>query len=163
VTATGIDKVYDGTTAATATLSDNRIAGDALTISSTDAFTDKNAGSGKYVGVSNIAISGADAGNYTVNSSTATVANITKATLNVAAVGVNKVYDATTAATVSLTGQVIGTDVVSVNYSTAAFSNKNVGQGKQVSVGGVNVSGADAATTSLRRARRPLPTSRPPR
>jgi len=43
VTATGVDKIYDGTTATTVTLSDNRFSGDVLTDSyTTAAFSDRN-------------------------------------------------------------------------------------------------------------------------
>src|SRR5207249_146386 len=76
VSATGVNKVYDGTTAATVTLSDNRVSGDNLSASYTAAtFANKNAGTGKTVSVSGIAITGADAGNYTVNPTAGTTAN----------------------------------------------------------------------------------------
>src|SRR6185436_14445859 len=103
VSATGVNKVYDGTTAATVTLSDNRIAGDVLTTSYTSAaFADKNVGTGKTVSVSGISISGPDAGNYTFNTTASTTANITARALTITATGVNKTYDGTTAATVTL-------------------------------------------------------------
>jgi len=149
VTAVGDNKVYDGTMAAMVNLNDNRISGDVLNVSSSNAFADKNAGNGKFIDVSNIAISGTDAHNYTVNSTAATMANITKANLTVTVVGVDKVYDATTAATVTLSSQAIGSDVVNVGYTNATFNNKNVGQGKQVSVNGVSISGADAANYAI--------------
>ena len=47
-------------------------------------------------------ISGADAGNYTFNTTATTTADITAAALTVTATGVNKVYDGTTTATVTL-------------------------------------------------------------
>src|SRR5205823_1626250 len=50
------------------------------------SFGDKNVGNGKVVGVSGISISGADAGNYSLQNTTAsTTANITPATLTVTA------------------------------------------------------------------------------
>ena len=50
VTATGVDKDYDGTTSATVTLSTDKISGDIVTASYTTAsFADKNVGSGKTV------------------------------------------------------------------------------------------------------------------
>ncbi|SNS85152.1 filamentous hemagglutinin family N-terminal domain-containing protein, partial [Noviherbaspirillum humi] len=53
VTAAGQDKVYDGTAAATVTLSDNRIAGDILSTSYASAvFGSKNAGANQAVTVS---------------------------------------------------------------------------------------------------------------
>ena len=60
VSATGQDKVYDGTTSATVALSDNRIAGDVFTDADTSAnFSDKNVGTGKPVTVASISITGA--------------------------------------------------------------------------------------------------------
>ena len=68
VSATGVNKVYDGTTTATVTLADNRVAGDSLSTSYTSAsFANKNVGTAKTVSVSGIAVSGADAANYTAN------------------------------------------------------------------------------------------------
>ncbi|MFA1771323.1 YDG domain-containing protein [Rufibacter glacialis] len=82
VNATGKDKVYDGTTTATATLNDNRVAGDALNIGYASAsFSDPTVGTNKAVVINGIAITGgADAGNYTLpNPTTSTTAQITKA------------------------------------------------------------------------------------
>lgn len=56
-------------------------------------------------------LSGADAGNYTVNGSASAAANITPAILLVSATGVNKVYDATTGATVILSAHPLSGDV----------------------------------------------------
>src|SRR5207245_1192012 len=68
VSAAGANKLYDGTTTATVTLSDNRVAGDVFTDSYTAAsFANKTVGTGKPVSVSGISISGTDAGNYTFN------------------------------------------------------------------------------------------------
>uniref|UniRef100_UPI002FCDCF8B YDG domain-containing protein n=1 Tax=Massilia sp. S19_KUP03_FR1 TaxID=3025503 RepID=UPI002FCDCF8B len=84
VTATGANRVYDTTTNASVALSDNRIAGDVLSISNTGAsFANKNAGVNKTVTVGGIAIGGADAGNYVVNTSATTTATMTQATLAV--------------------------------------------------------------------------------
>jgi trimeric autotransporter adhesin len=86
VSATGVDKVYDGTTNATVTLSDNRILGDNFSDTYTTAsFADANAGSNKTVSVSGIAISGPDAINYTANTTASTTANITLGSLTISA------------------------------------------------------------------------------
>src|SRR5208282_5087594 len=106
VSATGANKVYDGTTTATVTLSDNRVAGDVLADTYTTAsFANASVGNNIPVTVNGIAMSGTDAGNYTLASTTATTtANITPAALVVVTVtGVtasNKVYDGTTTATI---------------------------------------------------------------
>lgn len=76
---TGGTKVYDGNTGASVTSSDDRIAGDALSVTASAAFADKNVGSGKLVAVSGAALSGSDAGNYTLASTTgSTTADITR-------------------------------------------------------------------------------------
>ena len=59
VTATGVNKVYDGTTAALVILGDDRVSGDVLTVSYSATFADKNVGTGKPVSVSGIVISAA--------------------------------------------------------------------------------------------------------
>src|SRR5207245_737517 len=153
VSATGVNKVYDGTTAATVTLSDNRVSGDILSASYTNAvFVDKNVGTGKPVRVSGLSVSGTDAGNYTVNTEASTVADITGATLTVVGiVAENKVYDGTTVATLnldgaSLVGVVSGDDVlVDASAVAGAFSDAEVGTDKLVTVGGLTLIGADAA------------------
>jgi len=77
VSATGQNKVYDGTAAATVTLSDNRVVGDTLSTNYVSAaFADPNVGTGKTVFVSGISISGIDAGNYTFNTTAVTTADI---------------------------------------------------------------------------------------
>src|SRR5207253_205364 len=145
ITAAGVNKVYDGTTAATVTLSDNRVAGDVFTDSSTSAtFANKNVGLAKTVSVSGISISGTDAGNYTFNTTAGTAADISAFALTVSAGGVNRVYDGTTAATVTLSDDRIAGDVFTDSYTTASFSDKNVGAGKSVSLSGISISGPDA-------------------
>ncbi len=145
VTATGVNKVYDTTTGAAVTLADNVLGSDVVTASYTAAsFADKNVGTAKPVSVSGISLSGADAGNYTFNTTTTAAANITPASLTVSATGVNKVYDTTTGATVTLADNVLGSDVVTASYTAASFADKNVGTAKPVSVSGISLSGADA-------------------
>src|SRR5262249_22570397 len=97
VSATGANRVYDGTTAARVTPSDNRVAGDTLTTSYTSASSaNKNIGTAKSISVSGVSVAGADAANYSANTSASTTANITARSLNVTATGANKVYDGTT-------------------------------------------------------------------
>jgi hypothetical protein len=150
VSATGINKVYNATTAATVTLSATPIAGDAVTLNSTSAsFANKNVGVGKTVTVNGITTGGADGGNYTPNSTASTNANVTQAPLTVTATGVNKVYDGTSAATVTLNVPAIAGDVVTGSYASASFTDKNVGVGKPVSVNGIAISGGDAPNYQL--------------
>src|SRR5207237_195693 len=142
------DKIYDGTNAATVTLSDDRIAADALrlTDSSTGAtFADKNAGTSKTVTVNGISISGASAGNYSlVNVTATTTANITARALTVGATGVDKAYDGATSATVTLSDNRVSGDTFTDSYTSASFADKNLGASKTVNVNGISLSGADA-------------------
>jgi hypothetical protein len=156
VSATAQNKVYDGGTSATVTLSDNRVAGDALASSNTTAsFADKNAGTGKTVNVGGIAITGADAANYSVNTTTATTANITPASIaNVSGItAADKVQDGTTAATLATGAAVfagrIGADVLTVGAATGNFDTPAVGANKPVSITGIALSGADAGNYVL--------------
>ena len=146
VGATGQDKEYDGTTAATVSLSDDRVAGDALTTAyATASFDNKNVGTGKTVSVTGITIGGADAGNYTFNATTTTTADITPRALAVTASADNKVYDGHANATVTLADDRLGADVFSVAFATATFDTKQAGTGKTVTVSGITLSGTDAA------------------
>jgi predicted permease len=151
VTATGINKAYDGTTNATVTLSDNRIAGDSLTDTYTAAaFTAKNVGTSKTVNVSGIQITGTDSGNYTLTNTTASAtANITARTLSVAATGVDKIYDHTTSASVSLSDNRLSGDSLTVNYGSANFASKAVGSGISITVSNLTLSGSSSANYSL--------------
>ncbi len=151
VSATGINKVYDGNTTATVTLGDDRVAGDVFTDAYTTAtFADKDAAANKTVSVSGISISGTDAANYTLASTTATTtADITARTLTVSATGINKVYDGNTTATVTLGDDRVAGDVFTDAYTTATFADKDAAANKTVSVSGISISGTDAANYTL--------------
>ena len=143
--ATGNNKVYDGTTSDSVTVAVTALPGDTLSASSTSAsFSDKNIGTAKPVSVSGITLSGSSAANYTVNSTAATTANITPATLIIDATGNNKAYDGTTTATVGLTDNRVAGDVLSTSYSSANFVNASVGNSKLVTVTGIGATGTDA-------------------
>jgi hypothetical protein len=145
VTATGVNKGYDGTMDATVTLADNRVAGDVLAASySSASFADKNVGTAKPVNVSGISIAGTDAANYSANNTASTTANIAGRMLAVTATGVNKGYDGTTDATVTLADNRVAGDVLAASYSAASFADKNVGAAKSVSVSGISIAGTDA-------------------
>src|SRR5205823_4933329 len=147
VSAHGVNKIYDTTTAATVTLTSDKLGADDVSAAYTSAsFASKNVGTGKAVSVSGISISGADAGNYNLTNTTAgTTASITQRELHVSAAGVNKIYDGTTPATVTLSTDKITGDIVSPTYVSAAFADRNIGIGKTVSVTGITVSGSDAS------------------
>ena len=112
VSATGVNKVYDGTTDATVTLTDNRVAGDSLHRR-------------RHLGQLHRQERGHRQDRHgrrhhdhrhrrrqlhLANTTATTTANITPLTLTVSATGVNKVYDGTTAATVTLTDNRVAGD-----------------------------------------------------
>ena len=151
VSATGSDKVYDGTTGATVTLADNRISGDVFNDDDAAAnFDDKNVGAAKTVTVNGININGSDAANYTLASTGATTtANITPRTLTVSATASDKVYDGTTGATVTLVDNRVSGDVFNDDDAAANFDDKNVGAAKTVTVTGITINGSNAANYTL--------------
>ncbi|GLQ45809.1 hypothetical protein GCM10007862_08600 [Dyella lipolytica] len=150
--ANGINKVYDGNAIDTVSLfATGAIAGDQLNFADASAlFDNKNAGNGKPVTISGITGSGADIGNYTFNTSTTTTANITPLGITIDATGINKIYNGNTLDTVGLSSTgVLAGDQVSFNSASANFSDKNVGNGKTVTVDGITGSGADAGNYML--------------
>lgn len=149
VSATGSSKVYDGTTLAMVTATDDRLGGDSLTLIYTADYDDKNAGTGKMITLSGITLGGADAGNYALGTpSVATSGDITPKTLNTVFSGSDKVYDGTSAATVSVTDNRIAADDVTLAFG-ASFADKNVGTGKTITVSGITLAGADAGNYTL--------------
>ena len=151
---TAADKVYDATTAATITgrsLSGVLASDDVSYTGGSATFDTKNAGTGKTVTGTGLALAGADAGNYTVNTSAATLADITPASLTGSITAADKVYDATTAATItgrSLSG-VLLTDDVSYTGGSATFDTRHAGAGKTVSAAGLALAGADAGNYTV--------------
>lgn len=151
------DKVYDATTNATLTGSFSLAAlpGDTVTMSGTPEarFVDKNAGRDKAVTISGYTLGGADAGNYTLLP-TGVTASITPRPLSLSGlVAFDKVYDATTAATLSgsaaFSGALAGDVLTLGGAPVGSFADKNAGQGKTVLVSGYQLSGPDAANYSL--------------
>ena len=169
VTVSGIEvrtKTYDGTTAAIIDCDGVTISGtvgsDELTVSGiTGTYEDKNAGTGKLVTLNyeNAVLSGSGAPNYQLENSDnppTTTANITKRVILVSGVQVsNKIYDGTTAATVSLSdvvleGKAEGDDLT-FSGITAAFDSETAGKNKTVTLNYDNaeLSGADADNYQL--------------
>jgi filamentous hemagglutinin family protein len=149
------NKVYDATTLATLSGSASvaGLAGDSVSLNQGQArFSDKNVGQGKTVTLSGFSLTGADAGNYSLQLPASVTADITPlaVTLN-GVVANNKVYDATTVATLGGSASVAGLagDSLGLNQGQARFSDKNVGQGKTVTLSGFSLTGADAGNYSL--------------
>ncbi|MDC0544207.1 YDG domain-containing protein, partial [Alphaproteobacteria bacterium] len=142
-TASASNKVYDGLTTATTTLTFSGLIGSETlgqTVAST--FSDKNVGTGKTVTVNSIALAdgtnGGLAGNYSISPGQTTIANITAKALTVSGITAsNKTYDASTSATLdssslSYSGLVTG-DIFTGSYS-GVFANANVGTGKTINI-----------------------------
>jgi hypothetical protein len=151
---TADNKEYNGNTSATVTADalPGVLAGDAVSLDVTNAqFDTKNVGTGKTVSA-NLALSGADASNYSLSSATGTdTANITAKSVTGSFTADNKVYDGTNSATASnrtLNGAVNG-DTVSLSGGTATFADENVGPNKAVTLTGATLGGADAGNYSL--------------
>jgi len=146
--------VYNGTTAATVTLTDNRVAADSLALTTGYAaasFASKNAGY-QAVSVSGITLTGTSATNYALGNTTAsTNATITALSLTATPIIASKTYDGTTAATISgytLPGVLAG-DTVTATGGTAIFASKNAANGVAVAVTGITLTGAQVANYSV--------------
>jgi LPXTG-site transpeptidase (sortase) family protein len=139
------NKIYDGVTGVTIATRDlaGVIGADVVNLSGgTATVFDKKIGNGKPVTAIGLGLSGADAGNYKLSSTSAiTTADISPRTLTVTATGVNKIYDGTTAASVTLSDDRVGSDDLTTDYATASFLDPNVGSGKPVNVGGISITG----------------------
>jgi hypothetical protein len=128
------------------------ISGDNVTFAAgSAAFANKNAANGKAVTIAGITDAGTDAGNYTLNNTSATTtADITRLMIAVTGTGTNKVYDGSIADAVTLTGHgVLAGDVVSFSDASAVFGDKNVGTGKPVSISGITANGADGGNYAV--------------
>jgi hypothetical protein len=159
-----VGKVYDGTSAATLSSGNFVINGwlgsDGATVTKTSGTYDNaNAGSGKTVTVNLSASDYAPNGstvlaNYTLPTSiSGAVGSITPAVLVISGITASdKVYDGNASAVINTTGAVkaglITGDVVNV-VASGAFADKNVGNGKAVSITGVALNGPDAGNYRL--------------
>ena len=150
---TVLDKVYDGTRAATLSVSlAGVVDGDSVSLSDATAlFGDKQAGVNKAVTVSGATLSGADAGNYQLGELGAVTADITPLALGADALTVaDKVYDGARSAVLaaSLTGIIAG-DSVRLEGAAGQFADKHAGANKLVTLAGGTLGGADAGNYVL--------------
>jgi hypothetical protein len=158
VTATGVNKVYDGTTTASVNLSTDKVSGDNVSASYASAsFAGKDVGNNKPVSVSGISISGSDAGNYNLlNTIASTTANITPRPVTASITAADKVFDNNTTATItncSLEAQsgghgVVTGEAVGCSATNGQFNNANVGSGKTVTAN-VSLTGGDSGNYQL--------------
>lgn len=146
------NKTYDGTTAASVTGSSlaGVLGSDAVALTGTASFADKNVGTAKTVTAS-MTLSGASAANYSLASVKSASADITSASLAATVAVSDKVYDGTTAATVTgcaLNGVVAG-DSVACASASASFADAQAGAAKPVSAAPASLSGPSAGNYSL--------------
>ena len=165
-------KVYDGTTAVnTALVLDSNYAfaegdvvtGDAVSIDAAKAvgaYDSKDVGSNKQVNFTNLALTGADAGNYELLDIEMgiTGAGITPKALTATVTGDNvftKVYDGTTAVSqalgtnYTLDGIVADSDKVSLSAGSGAYNDKNVGNSKTITFSGLTLTGTGAGNYTI--------------
>jgi trimeric autotransporter adhesin len=154
VSASGSNKVYDGNTTATVSLSSNGILpGDQVSFADGSAnFSTSNVGNGVSIAVAGIGASGADAGNYSFNTTATTSGNITPYVLNLTG---TRTYNGTTGADASLFGNdgvLTGIDGQTLTLSgSGTLVTKNVGSELPFTsggLGGFSLSGNGSALAS---------------
>jgi filamentous hemagglutinin family protein len=150
-TYTASDKTYDRRTDAIVSgSSSDVISGDLVSFNQSAFFRDWNVGVATPVDISGISLTGADAPNYVLVRDTAEAsATIVEKPLTATYTASDKVYDGTTAATVSGgSSDLIASDVLSFSQS-AAFRDKNIGLAKPVDITAIALVGPDAPNYTL--------------
>ncbi|MCX6712378.1 MAG: YDG domain-containing protein, partial [Candidatus Vogelbacteria bacterium] len=150
VTAVADSKIYDGEVISVkipTITSGNLVGTDSVTWAQT--FDDKNVGTSKILTPAGVVSDGNGGDNYTVTFLPDPTGVITVKDLTVSATGVNKIYDSFSTASVTLSDDRVANDILTDNYASASFADKNVGVGKTVSVTGISISGADAGNYNL--------------
>jgi gliding motility-associated-like protein len=146
---TGANKIYDGTTNATINGTASYvglISADAgLAVAGTPSFNfnNKNKGIAKQITVTGFT---APSLNYILTQPTGLTGDITPKTVIINAVANDKQYDGNTTATlnnITSPGFISG-DLVTVNYTSATFDTKEVGNNKTVTVTGISLTSTDA-------------------
>ena len=165
MTVTGItasDKVYDGTTAHARYHDGQRWSGvvgsDDVTLDTTDAtgtFDTKDAGTGKTVTVTGLALTGTDAGNYTADHSRrrrrTSRRRVDGDGHHGEQQGVRRHHRGHARHQRAVLVGVVAGDDVTLNASgaTGTFASKDVGTGKTVTVSRLALAGADAGNYTL--------------
>jgi hypothetical protein len=144
-TVSAADKVYDGNTTATATLTYSGLVGsETLTTGSSSAtFSDKNVATEKTVTVNSVTLgngtNGGLASNYSITTGQTTTAAITKKELTTSLTGtVSKIYNGDTSATLTTSNYSIsgfvGSEGATITQTSGNYNNKNSGTLKSVTV-----------------------------
>ena len=153
-------KTYDGTTAADASkfgaALNNVVAGDSVTATATGAaYNDKNVAAANHVDYTGVALTGADAGNYSLAATTAQGAgSITRRALTVDTVAAQtKTYDGSVSADAGKfsanLGNTIAGDSVTATAADAAYNSKDVARANAVSYTGVALRGTGAGNYTI--------------
>jgi gliding motility-associated-like protein len=113
-------------------------------------FNDKNTGVGKAINITGINLTGVDAGNYSLTSSTITgTASITARGITISAIAMSKPYDGNKIAAVTLSDDKISGDIITPLYTLAEFDTKEIGNNKTVTVTGISIQGLDVLNYNL--------------
>ena len=158
ITTSGItssSRIYDGTSSAivdaTGINFDGMVSGDTLTATGTvGSYDDKNVDTGKIVRLSGSTYGGADVGNYDITGQSTTTSDVTaKAIIVSGLTAENRVYNGTTTATVDYSGVtftgIVSGDNLTAGSTSGAFADKNVANGKAVTLSGTAYGGTDAS------------------
>ncbi|HET7170254.1 MAG TPA: YDG domain-containing protein, partial [Gaiellales bacterium] len=155
-------KTYDASTAATVDFSgaslDGVVSPDAVSIDSSSyaaAFASAAAGTGKAVSVSGVALSGADAGNYTVSQPGGLTATVAPRGVTASITAADKTYDGTADASITSCALeaaagnhgVLAADAVGCDAANGRFSSKDAGSHSVTA--DVSLTGADSDNYEL--------------
>ncbi|GAA0215615.1 YDG domain-containing protein [Selenomonas dianae] len=159
------DKTYDGNANVTQSLAkgthytlDGFVGTEGTGIAlapSTGTYSDKNAAADKTVTFNGLTLTGAGAGNYTLNKTTLTgIGTIMRRALTLGAVaGQTKTYDGNTLADASKfhagLNNVVSGDNVTATATGAAYNDKNVAGASRIDYTGVGLAGSDAGNYTL--------------
>ena len=142
--ASGVTKVYDGTTAVNNEVvgMTGKISNDVVTISGSGAFSQKDVGTNLGYSLTNLSLASGDASNYYfsggVNSLVGNDGVITPKTITLTGTTVaNKVYDGNTNATITAQGNLsgfVGNETLSIIGLTGAYSSTQLGIHKAVAL-----------------------------
>ncbi|MBL8482883.1 MAG: autotransporter-associated beta strand repeat-containing protein, partial [Rhodocyclaceae bacterium] len=157
-TASGVSKVYDGSTTITSASIDltGTLAGDTAAATGTGVFAQKDAGTGLSYAITNLTLSGADRDNYYLSGGTSLSGSngeITRRTLTVSGLAAaGKTYDGSSVVAITNWGGVatgVGSETLVLNHGTASFADANAGIAKTVTASGYSLAdGADGGLAS---------------
>jgi len=153
-----VDKVYDGSTTATANGNASLqgvAAGDSVSLDGSPAWRFASADVGTGIGIDTLGyrLGGADAGNYSLVLPSLSADITSKQLTIVGLVGNDKAYDGETSAsasgTAALTGLISGDSVSLTGTASYTFTSTAIGSDISITVSGFSLSGTDASNYQL--------------